>query len=70
MPVAIDVSREIQRVLPCQPLGQFGVAPLQRFDDLQVIDDGAGRAVALNNGCAADGAYVNEEVMGCIDDGL
>src|SRR5580698_10019424 len=34
--VSVDVSREIQSVLPCQPLGQFRVAPLQRFDDLQV----------------------------------
>ena len=68
--VSVDVRREIESVLPGEPLRQLRVAPLQRFDDFQMIDDGSRRTVALRNGCAADGAHVNEQIAGGIHDGL
>ena len=68
--IAIDVRRKIERVLARQALGQFGIAPLQRFDDLQMIDDRAGRAIVLRDGRAPDGAHVNQQIAGRIDDGL
>jgi len=37
--VSIDVRREVEGVLSGEPFSQLGVAPLQRFDNLQVIDD-------------------------------
>jgi hypothetical protein len=35
----MDVRREVEGVLPGEPFSQLGVAPLQRFDNPQVIDD-------------------------------
>jgi len=37
--VLLDVRGEVERVLADEPLGQFGVATLERFDDLHVVDD-------------------------------
>src|SRR5690349_11816744 len=37
--VLVHVRGEVQRMLAHQPLGELGVATLQRLDDLHVIDD-------------------------------
>jgi len=68
--VAIDVHRQVQRMLAREPFGQLGVAPLQCFDDLQVIDDGSCGPVVLRDRRAANGAHVYEKIMRCVDDGL
>src|SRR5207248_10635131 len=62
--VAFDVRGEVERVLARQPLGELGVAPLECFDDLQVIDDRACRASVLRDGSPADRAHVQEQVLG------
>src|SRR5579864_5149657 len=67
---AIDVRREIQRVLASQPLGQLGVAPLERFDDLQMIDDAARGAIALRDGGATHGPYMQQQVARGVHDRL
>src|SRR6202035_3995996 len=64
------VRRKVEGVLSSELFGQLGVAPLQRFDDLQVIDDRAGSPVALYDRRAANRTHVNEEVARRIDDGL
>ena len=61
---------KVEGVLSGEPFGQLGVAPLQRFDNLQMIDDRTGRAVALYDRRAANGTHVNEKVPGRVDDGL
>src|SRR5579862_3165052 len=43
--VLLDMGGEIECVLAVEALGELGVAPLQRLDDLHVIGDRAGRAV-------------------------
>jgi len=68
--IPIDVCGEVERVLPRETLRQFSVAPLQRLDNFQMIDDRAGGPVILCNRGAADCAYMNEQVTGRIDDGL
>jgi hypothetical protein len=45
--VLVDVRREVERMLPHEALCKLGVAALERFDDLHVIDDRPRRAVAL-----------------------
>ena len=57
-------------MLAYQAFGEFGVAPLERFDDLKMLDNGAGRAIALPDRRAANGAHVQQQVAGGIDDRL
>ncbi len=57
-------------MLPGEPLGQLGIAPLERFDDLQVIDDRARGAVVLGDRGLADGAHMDEQVLGRVRDQL
>ena len=45
--VALHVRREIEGVLTGKPLRRLRVAPLQCLDDVEVVDDGAGGAIAL-----------------------
>jgi len=47
-------------VLAGKAFGQFSVASLQRFDDLQMVDDGASCTIILRDRRAADGAYVKQ----------
>ena len=68
--VAIDVRRQIERVLAGEPLRQLGIALLERLDDVQVIDDRAGRAVVLRDRRPAYGAHMDEQIAGRVDDGL
>src|SRR4051812_39329401 len=56
----VDVRRKVERVLPDQPLGQFGIAALQRLDDAHVIGDRSGGAVLLRDRHAADRPDVHE----------
>jgi len=57
--VAIDVRREVERVLARETLGQLRIASFEGLDDFQVIDDRACGAVALYDRCPADGAHVD-----------
>src|ERR1022692_4094541 len=68
--IAVDVCREVERVLAGEPLRQLGVPPLERLDDVQMIDDRAGRAVVLRDRCPAYGAHMDEQIAGRVDDGL
>ncbi len=67
---AVDVRREVEGVLPGQLFRQLGVAPLQRFDDLEMIDDRTGGTVVLYDRRTANGAHMNEKIARRIDDGL
>jgi len=57
-------------LLTSQPLGQLRIPLFQRLDDLQMVDDGAGCPVALRNRRTAHGANVQQQIAGCVDDGL
>ena len=57
-------------MLPRQPLGELGIAPLQSFNDLQVIDNRTRGAIALSDGSPTDGAYVQQKVTCFFDDRL
>ena len=57
-------------MLAGQPFREFGVAPLERLDDFQMVDDGASGPIALRNGGTANGAHVTEQISRCIDDCL
>jgi hypothetical protein len=52
--VPIDVRRQVQRMLARQALRKLRVTALQRFNDLQMVDDGARRTIALRDGRASD----------------
>src|SRR5580704_7634700 len=56
--IALDVRREVERVLPGKPLGQLSVPMLDRLDDFQVIDDRARRAIVLRDRDLADSSHV------------
>ena len=51
-------------MLAREALGELGVAPLERLDDLQVLDDRARGAIVLRDRGPADGAHVQEEIPG------
>ena len=57
------VGGQIERMLPDQPLGQFGVAALECLDDAHVIGDRARRPILLRDGHPADGADVDEQIL-------
>src|SRR2546430_6901150 len=64
----IDMLAQAQRVLAHEALGATGVARLQRGHDLLVVDDRALGPVLLGNGALANGAHVEEEPVGDLDD--
>src|SRR6185312_2698231 len=66
----LHMRGEIERVLPGQSFRELGVPPLQRLDDLHMINDGTGRAVVLADGDLANGADMDEQVLGHVDDEL
>ena len=68
--ISIDMRGQIERVLAREPLGQFGIALLERLDNLQVIDDRARRPIILHYGRAADRAHVGKQIACRIDDCL
>src|SRR5690348_15287324 len=68
--VAVDVRGQIERVLAGEPFGELGVAPLERLDDLQMVDDRARRPVVLRNRGATDRAHVQEQIVGRVLDQL
>ncbi len=68
--IPIHVRGEVERVLAREPLRQLGVAFLQCFDNVQMIDNRAVRTVVLRDRCPAYGAHMDEEVTRRIDDGL
>src|SRR6202012_5290190 len=68
--VLFDVLGEIQGVPAGQLLGRFRVASFQGFDDLQMIDYGTRGAIALGDGGAADGAHMQQQILGGVEDGL
>src|SRR5579862_699908 len=70
IPVLLDMRRQVERVLARQRLGSLGVAPLERLDDLHMIDDRALRAIVLADRRLANGAHVNEEIFRHIGDEL
>src|SRR3954462_5556863 len=57
-----DVLGEPERMLAHQVLGAFGVARLERLDDVHVIADRALDAVVLADLAAADHAHMREQV--------
>src|SRR3989304_3928098 len=59
--VPLDMRGEVERVLADQPLGQLGVARLQRLDDVHVVDDRAPRPVLFRDRAHAGGADVGEQ---------
>lgn len=61
--ILLDVRRKVERVLSNEPLGQLGVAALQRLDDAHVIGNRAGRAIFLRDRHAANRPDVDEEVL-------
>src|SRR3984957_21322935 len=62
--VLFHVNREIERVFERKRARALGVAHFQRLDDLHVIDDRTPRAVVLADGGLADGAHVDEQILG------
>ena len=54
---------EIEGVLPCQPLGELGVASLQSLNDFQVIDDRARSSIALCDGSPTYRAHMQEKLQ-------
>ena len=68
--VSVDVRGQVQCVLAGQPLGQLGIALLQCFDDLQMVDDGARGPVALGDGRPPYGSHVKQQIAGRINDRL
>src|SRR5258706_6119203 len=68
--IRFDEGGKIERMLAREALGKFGIAPLQRLDDAQVVDDRTRRAVALRNRHPADRAHVNEDVLDRVEDDL
>src|SRR5919106_5820677 len=57
----LHVVGEIERVLTHEPLGQIGVAGLERLDDVHVVDDRALGAVVLPNHAAANRPHVHQQ---------
>src|SRR5579864_9671193 len=70
IPILFDMRGKIERVLPRQRLGALGIAPLQRLDDLHVIDDRALRAIVLADRRLANRAHMNEQVLGHVGEEL
>ena len=68
--MSIDVRGEVESVLAGEELGQLGIALLESFNDLQMIDDGARGAIALRDCGSADRAHVEQEIFRRINDGL
>ena len=60
----LDMRGEPERVLARQPLGEFGVAPLERLDDPHMVRDRTRRPVVLVDRDLADRAHVDEQVFG------
>ena len=58
-----DLAGKVERMLADQPLGELGIAPLERLDDAHMIDDRARGAVALRNRHLADRADMDEQVF-------
>jgi len=50
--MAFDVCRKLERVLPCEIFGRFGIAALHGLDNFEVVDDGPG---ACRNFITLDG---------------
>src|ERR1700738_3184402 len=68
--VSIHVRRKIESVLASQPLRELRITLFQRFDDLQMIDDGARRPVALRDGGPPHGSHVQQQISRRINNGL
>jgi hypothetical protein len=72
--ILFDVRGKVERMLADQPLGELGIAPLERLDDAHVVEDGAGGAVALLAQVSvsytqADPASIDKtDIIGGIDD--
>src|SRR5215213_5994363 len=64
LPVLLDVRGKAERMLADEALGAFDVAGLERRDDLHVVLDRAPGAVLLAHRHGADGAHVDEQVLG------
>ncbi len=58
--VLVDMSRESERVLAHELLGEVGVASLKRADDRNVLADGLRGAVVLPERHCANGADMDE----------
>ena len=65
---AFDVVAQLQGVLAHQPFGALGVARLERGDDFLVVDDRAAGAILLEDRALADGADVEEQIVGHLGD--
>src|SRR5579859_1624402 len=63
-----NVPGQIQSVLAHQSLGQLGVASLERFDDLQVVDDRPVVPLVLTNRAAAERLHVDEQAARHVDE--
>src|SRR6185437_15648641 len=66
----LDMRGKIERVLAGEALGLLGVAPLQRLDDIHVVGNRAPGAILLTDRRLADGADMDEEILGGALDGL
>src|SRR5258708_10933767 len=62
-----NVPGQIERVLAHQSLRQHGVAGLERFHDLEVVDDRPLVPLVLANRAAAKGFHVDEQVARHLD---
>src|SRR5260370_31886466 len=68
--VSVHVRRKVESVLASQPLCELRITLFQRFDDLQMVDDGARRPVALRDGGPPYGSHVEQQISRRINDGL
>src|SRR5581483_1291336 len=61
--VLLHMRCEIERVLPGELLGELGIPPLQRLDDLEMINDGALSPVVLADRHLPDRTHMDKEVL-------
>jgi hypothetical protein len=65
-----DERREFERVLTHEALDQFGIPPLQRFNDAHVLNNRVRRAITLRDRPLADRSHMQEKVLDRVEDEL